>query len=210
MSSGFAEGKVAVVLSGGLNEDLSLPNHVLKRCDYVINNKDAFSHVIVSSRYTLNSPQKLSPQGFVVCESVKISQFLQPVLNCPLYLDLASTDTVGSALFVRNLISNVGLFPEKLDVISSDWHIARVEAIFTWAFDLEPYLWKPEIQFVGVSDEECSQVRKNHEIWSLENFQSTFASIRDLHEAWRVLLTAHTNYSVDNKSMKLMTESAFY
>lgn len=104
-----------------------------------------------------------------------------------------SRDTVGDAYFSLRLVKKLGI--NKLVVITSDYHVNRVEIIFNKFFsDYIP------IEIVGVpsKSKNVSSVIKK-ELDSLREFESTFkfTDFSDVEAIYKCLIKKHPFYNGD-------------
>ena len=199
---------VGVIMGGGIESNGELPHHVSSRVEAAIKCESELSHLIFSSRYTLNKPQVRDAEGYVITEAAAMAQYFRSQSkrhNLNLFLELASTDTIGSALHTRSLLENVGIVEGNLKVFTSDWHAERTRYIFNWAFSLESinHDFDFRILSVGVTDKHPSKARIEKEKNSLENFKSEWVPITHLSKAWRKLFTSHDNYNLKNNSIRV-------
>ena len=167
---------VGIVLSGGVESDGSLPPYAKDRVKALIASSTKLDFIIFSSRYTLNKPQIIDASGFVVHEAKVMADYFAKHCLFPKskqYLELASTDTVGSALFSRLLIESIGVSAGFVTVFTSDWHIVRSLVIFRWAFALENQSRQSSFNVRGLStrDKQPSKNRSLKEKHSLEQFK---------------------------------------
>ena len=206
---------VGVIMGGGIESDGSLPEHVAMRVQAALENLQTLQHIVFSSRYTLNKPQVLDAQGFVITEAAAMAQSFdkqKKQKNIPLYLELASTDTIGSALHTRALLENIGVIQGKLKIFTNDWHAARTELIFSWAFGLTAKHLRVQfdIECLAIQDKNPSLERIQKESISLSKFKSEWGSIATLSDAWRHLYRTHDNYNLKNNSSILIDKNFKY
>ena len=94
---------VFIVLGGGLNADGSLPEFVQNRVDWIINKHSSSDIILFSALYSLNVPPKLSKEGFPLSEAHQMAKYFAKKrrCKCQVFLENASFDTIGSAMFIR-------------------------------------------------------------------------------------------------------------
>lgn len=110
---------ILIVLGGGLSSSGRLTEKISDRVKLASRLSHRCDAVIFSSRYTLNTPQKLDSGGFVLFEAAIMANYfkiLLPNTNCDVYLELSSTDTIGSALFTRQLLESMDFYPKKITI----------------------------------------------------------------------------------------------
>lgn len=192
--------RTGIILAGGVQSDGSLSAHVQDRLDAFISISDEFEKVIFSSRYTLNKPQRFNNKGFVVYEAAVMSEYFRARSQFPLsdqYLELASTDTIGSALYCRSLMENVGILNGEVKIVTSDWHYERSKEIFQWAFSLKNSRSNSSVIVNGVSvvDKDTPTDRVTKEKKALEQFRFEWLGVKCLSAAWNKLYQRHDNYN---------------
>ena len=100
--------RVVNILSGGIDPKGDLPDYVCSRVNYVVSNQTDFDAVLISSRYSRNIPLKSNEIGLPQYENETISESLIHMgITLPIFLESASTDTVGSAIFARLYLSQL-------------------------------------------------------------------------------------------------------
>ena len=120
-------------MGGGLNADGSLPEFVENRVDWVVNKHNSSDIILFSALYSLNVPPKLSKEGFPLSEAHQMAKYFAKKrnCNCQVFLENASFDTIGSAVFIRihhldRLRNNL----KNLYLVTSDFHIKRADKIY--------------------------------------------------------------------------------
>ena len=194
---------VGIVLGGGLNSDGSLPTHVVRRVDAAVERSHSFDMVLFSSRYTLNKQPVLDRAGMIVTEAAAMARHFenQCEFNGDIFLELFSTDTIGSGLATRSMIENLDLNPVSVSIITSNWHSERAKAVFDWAFGLEPKLTGlKRMAHISVDSPLGDGSRVQRERQSCIDFQESWGVITQKSHAWRKLHTVHDNYNLNNRS----------
>ncbi len=186
--------RVAVVMSGGLESDGTLPKHVRDRCDYVVNN-NAFDFVIISSSFTLNVPPKRDADGFLISEaSIGFDYMVAKGFSGELFVEQFSHDTIGSIFFCLELISK-SLRASEVLFVTSDFHVERVKVIAEYLNDLCGNGYK--LSFIGcVSDngKEISE-RSNREKKSILDFVNEYKKIKTREDFLMHIIKNHNNYN---------------
>lgn len=204
----------AIILGGGLNSDGSLPSHVRSRLALSSTMHDKYSVIIFSSRYSLNKPPILDLEGFIITEAAAMAREYRSSYNYngQIFLELSSTDTIGSALNCRSLIENIDIFTDEIDIITSDWHAKRTKFIFEWAFSLKGYNNPSPIlnQREAVTFDCVPNERKLREKKSLQLFKDNWSSINNKSDAWIHLMKHHNNYNIENRSSFRASEFDLY
>ena len=203
---------VYLVLGGGLLQNGGLPNYIVQRVKYCISEACTNDAIVFSSRYSLNSRPKLDERGFPKSEAKTMLDYYvnNEGGSKNLYLENASTDTIGSALFTRLLFG--GLFQnKKLTVITSDFHLSRVTIIFEKVFlNLSHSLNFKELKFVGTQGPKNLQEREEREDKQIKLFKEEYMNIVSLNEFMMHMLTFHDNYSKDYQSDISPTKELLY
>jgi hypothetical protein len=196
--------KMYVIMSGGLKMDGSLPEHVIERCDWVINscNSDQLSNninILCSSSFTLNVPPKLNQENFVVSESSMIFEYLKKRgLKNKILCEQFSHDTVGSIFFSIDLF----VLPMNIKTVSfvtSSFHRARVNSILNLIAGIYPN--KFHFNTIGVESNEGSNQyvsvdkRISHETEAISNFKILYEEVNNRSDFLKVLLNEHSNYN---------------
>ena len=98
-----------------------------------------------------------------------------------------SKDTVGDAFFSRLYINKLGLVHRKLKVVTSDWHLPRVEFIFNTIFP------NVEIEYYGIHTPGGDIIKEKQ---SLEIYKETFKGVdfNNFDEIRQRLYTKHKLY----------------
>lgn len=188
--------RVAIVLSGGLRADSELPDWVIARCDVALELE--CDRYVICSRYSRNLPQKISSDGYVVCENQKIAEYLigKGVDSSKVLLESFSTDTIGSAVFAAMILSAIKYDRARCFLITSDWHIARASAIFQWIFDIK-FKGLCDLRYVGVQGPAINLTqRANREALALARFHEEWYGLSSFHDVLTHMFQSHADYSM--------------
>ena len=198
-------------MAGGLTGAGDLPDWVLDRVMYSVKHATRNDTLIFSSRYTLNLPPKIDPTGYPICEAKEMLKAYKSLggLSTNLLLEVASTDTIGSAVFLRLLYSSI-LENETVLVITSDFHVDRVKNIFDKVFTLQPALDGISLQFKSCTTKMHKEKRMQHERRSIETFREQFGSILTMEDFLKEFLTKHTNYNYQYGSQGNYDDTMLY
>ena len=193
--------RLGIILGGGLLENGKLPQHVIERINKAVEHSPSIDLFVTSSRYTLNKKQILNQEGYVLSEAVEMAELLKQLLpNASVIVENSSSDTIGSGLFCRSLVENLGLTIDHIKIFTSSFHMPRAVNIFRWAFGLKP----DGLDDNRIEAVECfsiaSAIRLQREVKSLSAFEKEWRPIVELSQAWRVLLEKHNNYNITFKS----------
>lgn len=202
------KGVVALVMGGGVNLDGSPPPWVKDRLEAISSAKCCFDFIILSSRYSMNVPPKVSPDGFIINEAKSMFDALSPKLKQKCFLELSSTDTIGSVMFSFNMLEDLELVDYRLKIFSSDFHINRVKLISDWYNSLS--LRKSDIDYISVASSGQYGRRWAKEEDACAKFQREWLNINKRAMAWKKLFTDHSNYNTENRSIRRSNSDELY
>lgn len=114
--------------------------------------------------------------------------------------DICARDTVGDAVFVkRNIIEHSDI--REITIVSSSYHLPRVQEIFEFVF-----FQKYRLQFIGTQFDHA-QGRQESEAASLDAFRSTFAGIPpgNTEMIYKRLISDHPLYNGKNNPAFMAT-----
>ncbi len=196
----------AILVPGGGLTDLGTPNQcVIARLQAAVAIGSGIPIVCLSAG-TPHKPLKLNSSGHPVYESTAGANWLLEanVLSEHVITETASWDTIGNAFFSKVMHTDVRGW-RRLMVITSEFHMARTQAIFEHMFlhatGAASTTGKYEIHFQATDnrglDDEALSARKEREARNLEKWKSHVASgklesLSDIH-AW--LYSEHQCYA---------------
>lgn len=126
-------------------------------------------------------------------------------------LEESSYDTLGNAYFSR-VIHTIPRGFTRVLVITSEFHMQRVEAVFRWVYGLDDA--KCALAFDAVPDagmdEAALRARHEKERASLAMFEPLRVRIRSLAELHDYLFTEHGVYSAVRKLADLPVDVRLY
>jgi hypothetical protein len=185
-----------LVPGGGLRPDGSPTEWVRHRLDHAVRRRTREPIIALSAGTTHKAPP-LDRDGFPVFESVAAAQYLadRGVPPDSILFETSSYDTIGNAYFARTIHTDPrGL--HRLLIITSEFHLSRVRAIFEWVFSLSDPGYQLEFEQVpnvGIDDSSLA-ARRRRERDSLANLDALTRSMRELPELHRWLFTRHAAY----------------
>ena len=205
-----------LVPGGGVREGGDLPSWVQRRLDRAVELQRG-EYILTLSAGTTHRPPPLDSNGFPIFESVAAARYLIDAGVPPerILTETHSYDTIGNAYFARVIhVDPQGL--RRLLVISSDFHLPRTEAVFTWMFSLEPKPAAYELEFDSVSDPSMPadlfadrQQREQKSLEEFETFKSRIATMRDCHRwlfadhgAYNAVRTGFSQRAVDPSTLR--------
>lgn len=202
---------IYIVLGGGLTDAGDLPNWVSCRVRYAVKHATINDTLIFSSRYTLNIPPKIDSHGYPICEAKKMLEKYQESggVSKKLFLETASTDTIGSAVFLRLLYSSI-LENQNINIITSDFHARRAKKIFEKVFSLKPKLKSIYISYKSCPSSISSASRAQHEYDSAIRFENQYGKVERLDFFLQKFLSEHTNYNKEYSSSNKYKDGMLY
>jgi hypothetical protein len=188
-----------LVPGGGVREGGELPTWVRRRLDLAAELSGG-CYIITLSAGTVHRPPPLDNRGFPIFEAVAAAQYLvrAGVPANRVLTETCSYDTIGNAFFSRILHADPqGL--RRLLIITSDFHLPRTEAAFTWVYRLTPTAASYELHFRDVADHDMDpsllNARQERERKSLESLKSLTQRLTTLKDFHRWLFTEHSAYN---------------
>ncbi|KAJ1617322.1 DUF218 domain-containing protein [Pavlovales sp. CCMP2436] len=191
-----------VVPGGGLTADGEAPPWVRARLDKALelyeDNRDAY--IILLSRGTPHKAPPIDSEGRPVDEAQVSAEYLRErsVPAQRLLQDTWSLDTIGNAVFLRLMHLEARGF-KRVAVITNEFHMPRLAAIFEWVLALPPTqnCYKTgyfEVPDLGLTDEQL-KTRRSKEASSLEKLHVTIESIRSLPQLHGFVFEHHGSYA---------------
>lgn len=187
-------GNLLVIMAGGLNNDQTLPDHVIDRCNYAIEVAKPNSLLLASSSFTLNIKPKISSSGNIASESSAIYHYLMlRGTKNPILCDQLSHDSVGSIFFSMEFFATPYSI-KTVEFITSDFHAARVDFIAKF-INKVCYKNSFEVKITGIKTSYTNPVRAKKEIESTNNFIKCFEKSKSRSDFIFKLFSEHTNYN---------------
>lgn len=200
---------IAVLMSGGLLATGELPSDVVKRCDYILENKDDFDLIVASSSFSLNVRPKLDADGRIRseasagCSYLKEQGFTKEVL-CEQF----SHDTVGSVFFVLSVYAKI-FNAKKVTFVTSDFHCKRVEVISSKLNQILSNT-STKVEVVGCPATGANAERVRREFESTVRFIKTYESICEESKFLKKMLREHANYNCNYSGSNLDEKDLAY
>lgn len=190
-----------VIFGGGITEDGQPTPWAKVRLDTAIQLKNECKQYIVSTRYTCLKPPYISSlTSKPLEESAVYAKYLHEIGGIPypnIYIENTSMDTIGNAYFTKILFTDI-LHLHTLLIITSDFHLRRVQLICDWIFSLS-YPTKYKLTYMGTDDssiidclKELRKVKERERIISLKQLIPTITTLEEFH-TW--LYSQHTAYT---------------
>lgn len=199
---------VIIPVTGGLKKNGKPHDWTIGRLDKVLEIHTGKEMILIPGRGTPFKPPPLSKEKFPVDECVASADYLVKHGISPrkILLERTSFDTIGNAYFTRVLFAEPMNF-HRLLVITSDFHMPRVMAIFNWVYGLKPVFSGLAIEFLSISDkglnEELIRVKTRREKINLKNLKSLLGKIKTIREMRRFMFSRHYSYAYGRKIEKL-------
>ena len=199
MASGKDNYDAILIPGGGVRANFELPIWTKRRLQRAIE-INSCRYFIALSAGTTHKPPPLDSRGVPIFESVAAVKYLRQngiPANKILY-ETASYDTIGNAYFAK-VIHIDPLNLAKLLVITSEFHMPRTEAIFSWIYSSRFSRTEYYLDFESVSDSGIEKTiieeRKNREKSSLASFHKINKAIANLAQLHGWLFNSHKTYS---------------
>ena len=188
------------ILAGGLNHDGSLPDRIIKVCDYIIDRINVESRkcrVICSSAFSLNTPPKLDINNIPISESSSIAKYIETsisdVRKVQILCEQFSHDTVGNLIFLSEMfVKNFRI--KALEIAVIDYHSDRVILILKKLKKLNFFLdCNVNIRSIdsGISHSRIKE-RIEHEQKASEKFSEEVSMLKSKRSFLRHMLTNHS------------------
>ncbi|MEB3211184.1 MAG: YdcF family protein [Leptolyngbyaceae bacterium] len=204
----------AVLIPGGglLPSGTPVP-WVKARLDRAIALHPQPTYFIPLSAGTPHKPPPLDHHQFPILESVAAAEYLvsQGIAAPRVLPETVSLDTIGNAYFAR-LQHTDPLKLRRLHIITSAFHLPRVEAVFNWVFDLSSHpmdaytLTFEAVPNVGISDG-ALLARYQKEQTSLKKVMELRSHLTSLVQLHQWLYSSHEAYAIARHPARL-TDSA--
>ncbi len=187
-----------LVPGGGVREGGTLPARVRHRLDLAAQLRGK-SYIVTLSAGSPHRPPPLTARGFPIFESVAAAKYL---IQCGVPRDRILTetisyDTIGNAFFSRV----VHIDPQRLSsllVITSNFHLRRVQETFNWIYALTPTPRPYELGFRGVDDSDMDRAvlraRQEKERIRLAMLKPLTQRLTTMNAFHRWLFTEHWAY----------------
>ncbi len=193
------------VPGGGLLPDGTLPPWTIERLKRSIEYQSQARWIAFLSGGTVHKPPPLTKEGYPIFESRAAAVFLinHGITPSHLLTEISSYDTIGNAYFSRLLFSDPGQF-QKLLIITSKFHMARVKAAFEWIYSLRPQAVNYQLHFdevpdIGLSPQGLKE-RVDREAKSLKSLQKNKDGVNSLIDFQMWFYSSHTAYAVQSNS----------
>jgi uncharacterized SAM-binding protein YcdF (DUF218 family) len=189
-----------LIPGGGLLQDGSLPPWTMNRLDRSLELIGRTRWIGLLSGGTVHKPPPLDEAGFPVFESHAAANYLlRKGLNADqILIEICSYDTIGNAYFSRLLFAEP-LKMTRILVVTSAFHITRIQAAFEWVYDLLPQPVGYDLFFESVPDLGLSPnvlnarlLREKNSLAQLLNTRKTIGSLSDFT---RWLYSEHAAYT---------------
>jgi len=192
-----------VVLGGGVRAGGELPTHAQRRLDLALA-RELGEPIVILSAGTAHRPATLDRDGRLIYESTAGARYLIERGIAPerIFCETTSYDTIGNAYFARvQILDPMGW--RRLLVITSEFHMARSEAVFQWIFGLDcPKSY--ELEFAASPDDGLSaaamSARRAHEVTALQHVLTLQPRLTSLRAVATWLFTGHGQYQAIRES----------
>lgn len=189
-----------VIPGGGLTPDGELPPWVKVRFEKALEYREKVKHFLLLSGGTVHKPPPIDHRGFPIFESQAGAHYLleQEVDPANILTEISSYDTIGNAFFSRVIHAQPAGFRNLL-IITSQFHLPRVQAAFRWIYQLKPLSYPYRLQFLETPNRGLEKtplrLRKQRESASLANLKSISAAIETLPQLHKWIFSKHRAYN---------------
>jgi hypothetical protein len=201
-----------IIMSGGLLCGEQIPNYVRERCHHVLETYDLNDYIIFSSLYTLNVPQKLTSEGYVLSEAQQTHKYFSEISNInpnKTYLEHCSYDTVGSVYFSLRMVEDLDLNVSKIMFVTSSFHLERVKILVNYIKAFFNFGHKICVEKPSNESSFLNNKRKTHEVEQMKNYFETFSKFKNRQQFVKWLYEEHGNYSTSFKSKAVRKNMAY-
>lgn len=189
-------------MSGGLTEENTLPAWVKERCDYVVELKDNYDFIIVSSRYSFNTVTKRDEHGKLVYENKKISDCLikNNIKRDKIILESSSVESIGGVVFSLDLIRKLYDFKniQSIEFVTSSFHKERVELISQHISKI--FRFRNILKTSGIPSSEDGVNRLVREKKSIKRYKDEWLHLTNEKDIWKKLFQSHECYNLEQSS----------
>ena len=215
-----------VVLAGGVDNSGMPHETVMRRLRraaelYTEQQKSgAAPSIVCNGGGTTHKPKWVDPSGYAIPEAALMARQLytsMAVRQADVYVEGYSDDTIGNAYFLRVMHADAKPEWTRLKIVTSEFQMARVKAIYDWVFSLQPLpagKRRYELTYEAVSDEGALadtvvRARRRRENASLRTFLAgdlvRKSRLAELHE---FIFQAHSGYTAAGLLSKRPLEGA--
>lgn len=197
-----------LVPGGGLSETGHLHPWTKARLDLAVEYDQQNVYFLLLSGGTVHKPPPLNEDGFPLFESRVAAAYLMDkgITAQRILTEISSYDTIGNAFFSRMIHVQPRNF-QNLLVITSQFHVQRVQTAFQWVYTLTPLPYEFHFVFKASPNqgirEDLLQTRIAKERRSLEALQKTIEKIHTLHSFHNWFFTQHEAYAVGKTPNRL-------
>lgn len=189
-----------IVPGGGVRANGELPLWVQARFDHALTLWQGEPFLCLSAG-TVFKPLPRDTVGHPIFESVAGATYLlaRGVPPEKIFAETSSYDTIGNAYFAR-VVHTDPMEWRRLLIVTSDFHMARTEAIFRWLFGLPPLALPYTLTFSPAPDGDIEaaplQQRQEKERAGLQRLLPLTEQIRTLPQFHHFLFTQHDAYAI--------------
>jgi hypothetical protein len=192
-----------LIPGGGVRAAGALPPWIEARFDLALEHRRTDEWMLPLSAGTPHRPPPLDDAGFPILEAVAGARYLlaRGVPSARILIEGASYDTIGNAYFARVIhCAPRGL--ARLLVVTSQFHMARTEAVFRWIFSLPGPGRATVLDFAAAPDTgipaEHITLRRDKEMRGVENVAVLAARLRTLPALHGWMFTEHAAYAASD------------
>lgn len=190
-----------LIPGGGLTPEGQLPPWSVARLDTALDHYQEGCVLLALSAGTVHKPPPRSEDGYPIFESQVAAQYLmkQGIPRGSIFTERSSYDTIGNAYFSRMEHVQPARF-QNIKVITSNFHLQRLQLAFEWVYQLSPVPYPFHLQFIASPDRgmhpDLLKARREKEKGSTRKLQKVCAEINTLQEFHTWFYTEHKAYAV--------------
>lgn len=185
-----------------------LPPWTKARLDAALAHEHEKTLLLTLSAGTVHKPPPRDEEGFPIFEAHAAAKYLAEhgVSDGQILTECSSYDTIGNAYFSRVIHIHPARL-QRLLVITSEFHMPRLQAIFDWIYNLTPLPLQFNVSYKSTPNrgmkQEALASRLAREEHSRQALASLTSEIRTLTAFHRWLFTEHEAYAAGKKPSRV-------
>jgi len=192
---------VMIILGGGIDKQGTISRVTKERLDIFLKKKNKFSDIpiLLSGRW---SGLKRDKPKITEAQAMKKYLLTKGINPARIYLEMKSLDTVGNAIFSKEIVRKHKNWRYIL-LVTSDWHMKRALWIFQKVFGSPHYIYV----LSAISQERDRKKRKLYEDYLLAVAKTILSKARPTKQGMsKVLQEIHPFYSHNKMTKELLRE----
>lgn len=201
-----------LIAGGGLTADGQLPPWTIARLEAALDHYQPGTLLLALSGGTVHKPPPTQEEGFPLFESRVAAQYLleNDIPQQEIITEISSYDTIGNAYFSRT----IHIEPARLQtllIITSQFHMDRLQVAFDWVYQLRPLPYPFQLTFLSTPnrglDPIALQARQDKEAKSKKDLQEIIEEIDTIKKFHHWLFTQHAAYAVGISPSRITGET---